>query len=115
MNVRDFTDKLGKFDDNQEVLVENSFDFDVDFTQTLDIINKGGRVAIKINRNSIILDIGAFCMLVKKSELLDTILDGVSSILTNNSGMSKENIIDSLKTVSQIRMDNLEQCIPPSL
>lgn len=61
------------------------------------------------------MDIGAFCMLRNKEELLDGFLDSVSKILGESGNLTKEEVVDRLRNACSVKIEEPERCIPRSI
>lgn len=61
------------------------------------------------------MDIGAFCMLRNKEELLDGFLDSVSKILGESGHLTKGEVVDRLRNACSVKIEEPERCIPRSI
>ena len=116
MTIQQLTDELSKYDLSREVFVQNSFDYDdIEGSEVQAVKVVGSRVAVKLNPNTVMMDIGGLCMLQKKAKMLDQLLDKVSHIIVSSSDKSREQVIEELKHAAVVKVEDIEQCIPPIL
>ena len=116
MTIQQLTEELSRYDTSREVFVQNSFDYDdIDGSEVYAVKPDGSKVVVKINPNTVMMDIGGLCMLQKKAEMLDQLLDKVSHIIVSSSGKSREQVIEELKHAAVVKVEDIAQCIPPIL
>lgn len=112
MKTSELVDIIKKLDQSKDIIVKNNFDYDIGFSD-LDIISsEQDKNIIKLRPYTILLDIGAFCLLKNKENILDQILTEISKMLRNVSNISKDDMIQQLKTICTIKVENVEECMP---